>query len=252
MRRIPTIEGLDFLKLTWEGSQYRFFLFEWIEGRHITHCTESVAYTFGAMARKIHTLAADHVSTLPQISHREGSIKFLTILEDATYATTSECRDLLSSYLSDAKKHIDFAFKSAREFIMQSDLNPLNILWDESETIIGIVDFEHIGYTERVEGLAWLIKWYSRTEGLSSHEVSPKLAESLLTGYGADDYLLREDWDRIPDLLWLTGCLNWGFVEKTVRILNQPGPVSKMTLELDAHLTKYWERGKKLSALVIR
>jgi Ser/Thr protein kinase RdoA (MazF antagonist) len=248
MRCIPTTEGNDFLNLTWEGTQYLFLLFEWIEGQHITHCTESVAYTFGVLARKLHTLGTDYVSTLPQVSHREGSIKFLSILENAVNFTTNDCKALLSTYLSDAKKYIDLAFKSNnREFIMHSDLNPLNILWDDSETIIGIVDFEHIGYTERVEGLAWLIKWYSRTKGLASHEVSPQLAKSLLVGYGADEYLLREDWDRIPALLWLTGCLNWGFVDKTLRILNKPDP---NMLELDAHLTKYLERGNKLSTLV--
>ncbi|MEK1830292.1 phosphotransferase [Priestia megaterium] len=74
---------------------------------------------------------------------------------------------------------------------MQSDLNPLNILWDETDSITGIIDFEHIGYTDRIEGIAWLIKWYSRTQGIGNNEVSPRLAQSLLKGYGMRSFLIK-------------------------------------------------------------
>lgn len=249
MRQVPTAEGRDFGKLTWEGTRYRFLLFEWMEGRHITRCTGQVAHTFGVMVRQWHTLAADYDSPLPRVSHRDGSLKFVAMLEQASNTADSGCRGRLSAYLADARKRIEHAFQSSREYIMQSDLNPLNILWDDRGKIVGIIDCEHIGYTERVEGLAWLIKWYSRTEGLSSHEVSAELAASLLSGYGAEDCLRREDWERLPSLLWLTGCLNWGFVRKTLHLLNQSSQAS-MRRELDAHLAKYWERGEKLSALI--
>ena len=41
------------------------------------------------------------------------------------------------------------------EFIVQTDLNPLNVLWDSSEQIKGIVDFESISYVDRIEGLSF-------------------------------------------------------------------------------------------------
>ena len=128
---------------------------------------------------------------------------------------------------------------------MQSDLNPLNVLWDNEENIIGIVDFEHIGYTDRIEGLAWLIKWYSRTSGLGSHDVSPKLTESFLLGYRSHDFLRQEELLRLSSLLWITGCLNWGFVNKTINILKNGN-----RNQLYDHLAIFRERGIKLSSLV--
>ncbi|CAG7618147.1 phosphotransferase enzyme family protein [Paenibacillus allorhizosphaerae] len=250
MRPVAALSGNAYHKFIWNGAEYRFFLFEWIEGQHITRCSPSVASKMGAMVRQLHTLVADYECSLPKISHREGSRTFLGLLEEAACAAPPECRELLLPYIADAKKHIEHAYKSTREFLMQSDLNPLNILWDDKEQLIGIIDFEHIGYTERVEALAWLVKWYSRAEGLSSHEFSPALAHSLLEGYGAADFMYPEDWERLPSLLWLTGCLNWGFVEKTRRILNQTDSAGPMKMELDAHLSKYSGRGKKLGALI--
>ncbi|CAG7597191.1 Stress response kinase A [Paenibacillus solanacearum] len=250
MRPVPTVSGEDYHKLVWNGAEYRFFLFEWIEGRHITRCTDSVAYKIGALVRRLHALAANYECALPKISHREGSLTFLSMLEEAASAAPAECRKLLHPYIADAQRHIGQAHRSTREYRMQSDLNPLNILWDDKEQCIGIVDFEHIGYTERIEGLAWLIKWYSRTAGLFSHHVSPALAQSLLDGYRASDDLKPADWERLPSLIWLTGCLNWGFVDKTRRIVKQSISASQMKTELDAHLTKYTERGAKLGALL--
>lgn len=40
-----------------EKEWRRFVLFEWIEGEHITHCTESVSEKFSNMARKIHDIS---------------------------------------------------------------------------------------------------------------------------------------------------------------------------------------------------
>ncbi|UVI29371.1 phosphotransferase enzyme family protein [Paenibacillus spongiae] len=237
----------SFAKVSWNGAEYRFLLFEWIEGKHITHCTESVSYQFGQMARKLHDVSIAYPSSLPKDSHRIGSMKMMGILEDA-YASSdlsAANRSLLHDYILLAKWHIGSAYSSKLEFMMQSDLNPLNVLWDEEEHIVGIVDFEHIGYTDRIEGLAWLIKWYSRTKGLESHEVSPALAESLLSGYGARDFLGRDERIRLSSLIWLTGCFNWGFVHKTKKILE-----SKEHDRLAEHLAKFRERGLKLSALI--
>ncbi|NOU92665.1 phosphotransferase [Paenibacillus sp. LMG 31456] len=248
MRRKATASGSNYIQLIWNETEYRFFLFEWMDGRHITHCTETVAYQFGQLARKLHTVSSTYQSKLPKQSHLEGSKKYLHMLKEAaaTSNLSEQNESILSNYLNQVEEHIQIAYTTNLEFVMQSDLNPLNILWDEQETITGIIDFEHIGYTDRIEGLAWLIKWYSRTDGLGSHNVSPKLAQCLLEGYEAEDFLTSESWDRLRSLLWLTGCLNWGFTGKARTLITNPEAHAQLT----DHLNIYLQRGEKLMALV--
>lgn len=94
-----------------------------------------------------------------------------------------------------------------------------NFLESFKGEVIGIVDFESITYTDRVEGLAWLIKWYLRPYGIGSHEMSPDLAKAVLRGYDAEEILTQNDLSRLPSLLWLSGCLNWNFIDKTIGLL---------------------------------
>ena len=75
----------------------------------------------------------------------------------------SACKEL-REYINLATYHIECAYTSNLQFIVQTDLNPLNVLWDSSQCVKGIVDFESIGYVDRIEGLAFLIKWYFREQ----------------------------------------------------------------------------------------
>lgn len=180
-------------------------LFEWIEGKHITHCTTTISQSFGAFARKIHNISSKFTSHIfPQESHIKGYNEFYNLL--VAHANSSKLSPtttaLLKSYLDEIEHHIELAKTDSHEFIVQSDLNPLNILWNQREEIIGVVDFESITYTDKVEGLAWLIKWYSRMHGISSHEMSPSLAKSILQGYGTNELLSPNDLKRLPSLLW--------------------------------------------------
>ncbi|QGR00241.1 aminoglycoside phosphotransferase family protein [Paenibacillus psychroresistens] len=247
MRPKSTSMSKRFAEIIWHGVDYRFLLFDWIEGKHITHCTESVSFKFGKIARKFHDVSFNYNCTLPKESYIVGSMKMISILEKVllTANITDLNQSLLQEYIILAKEKIDCAYTSKLEFIMQSDLNPLNILWDNEENIVGVVDFEHIGYTDRIEGLAWLIKWYSRTKGIESHDVSPELTASLLLGYSAKGFLRQEERTRLSSLLWITGCLNWGFVNKTLKILEN-GDQN----HLAGHLTIFRERGLKLSSLI--
>ncbi|TKH11736.1 aminoglycoside phosphotransferase family protein, partial [Bacillus wiedmannii] len=49
--------GESFTFVTWNDKQYRFVLSNWIEGEHITHCTEAITKAFGKEARKIHDIS---------------------------------------------------------------------------------------------------------------------------------------------------------------------------------------------------
>lgn len=232
--------GDCFTLLTWNDEQYRFVLSGWIEGEHIAHCTEMMAEVFGKEARKIHDISSMfQSSTFQKKSHLDGYGEFIKLLENKG-CTSKE----LKGYIDFAKYHIECAHKSNLEFIVQTDLNPLNVLWDSNQSVKGIVDFESIGYVDRMEELAFLIKWYSRTEGIESHVVCSKVARAFLEGYGANNILTLKDYKRLSSLLWLSGSLNWNFVKKTMSLLGDESALVE-------HLRVYKRRGERLSSLLI-
>ncbi|PEX93340.1 hypothetical protein CN465_20635 [Bacillus cereus] len=232
--------GESFTFVTWNEEQYRFVLSTWIEGEHITHCTETIAEAFGKEARKIHDISSTFQSSIFQKkSHLDGYIEFIKLLENKS----STCKEL-QEYVNFAKYHIECAHTTDLEFIVQTDLNPLNIIWNSNPCVKGIVDFESIGYIDRIEGLAFLIKWYSRTEGIQSHEVCSKVARAFLEGHKASNILTSNDYKRLSSLLWLSGSLNWNFVKKTLSVLED-------ARRLEEHLKVYKIRGERLSSLLI-
>ncbi|WP_141499501.1 phosphotransferase [Bacillus toyonensis] len=232
--------GEPFTLVAWNDEQYRFVLSDWIEGEHITHCTENIAEAFGTEARKIHDSSnAFQSSIFQKKSHLDGYTQFIHMLESKA-STCGELRE----YIDLATYHIERAYASELEFIVQTDLNPLNVLWDSSQQAKRIVDFESISYVDRIEGLSFLIKWYSRTKGIQSHEVSPSVASAFLEGYKAHNILTLNDYKRLSSLLWLSGSLNWNFVKKTLSVISDER-------ELEEHLEVYRVRGERLSSLLI-
>ncbi|MBE7096613.1 phosphotransferase enzyme family protein [Bacillus cereus] len=232
--------GESFTFVTWNDEQYRFVLSTWMEGKHITHCTETMAEVFGKEARKIHDISSTFQSSIFQKkSHLDGYDEFIKLLENKS----GTCKEL-RGYIDLAKYHIECAHTTDLEFIVQTDLNPLNIIWNSSQCVKGIVDFESIGYVDRIEGLAFLIKWYSRTEGIESHEVCSKVARAFLEGYKAHNILTSNDYKRLSSLLWLSGSLNWNFVKKTLLVISDER-------ELEKHLEVYRVRGERQSSLLI-
>lgn len=232
--------GDSFTFVTWNEEQYRFVLSTWIEGEHITHCTETMGEVLGKEARKIHDISSPfQSSTFQKKSHLDGYGEFIKLLENKG-CTSKELR----GYIDFAKYHIECAHKSNLEFIVQTDLNPLNVLWDLNQSVKGIVDFESIAYIDRIEGLAFLIKWYSRTEGIQSHKVCSKVARAFLEGYKASNILTPNDYKRLSSLLWLSGSLNWNFVKKTLSLIGDESALVE-------HLRVYKRRGERLSSLLI-
>jgi Ser/Thr protein kinase RdoA (MazF antagonist) len=248
MKLVPETEGQPFTEIKWQNENFYFILFEWIDGQHITHGDENIAREFGKTARKFHDVSSVFTSSLfKKKSHLVGYEAFIGKLRNKilTSNISSENKKIVDEYLSVAKGQIELARTEKMDFIIQSDLNPLNVLWDEKRNVTGIVDFESIGYDDRIEGLAWLIKWYSRTEGIHSSEMSPALAEAFLQGYGAPDFLEEKDYSRLASLVWLSGCMNWNFVEDTASILE----TNDREL-LKSHIDFYKQRGEKLRLLI--
>ncbi|KKZ99415.1 hypothetical protein B4147_3999 [Bacillus wiedmannii] len=232
--------GESFTLVTWNEEQYRFVLSTWMEGEHVTYCTETMAEVFGKEARKIHDISSTFQSPIFQKkSHLDGYGEFIKLLENKG----GTCKEL-RGYIDLAKYHIESAHTNDLEYIVQTDLNPLNVIWDSNQCVKGIVDFESIGYVDRMEGLAFLIKWYSRTEGIESHEVCSKVARAFLEGYKVHNILTSNDYKRLSSLLWLSGSLNWNFVKKTLLVISDER-------KLEKHLEVYRVRGERQSSLLI-
>jgi Ser/Thr protein kinase RdoA (MazF antagonist) len=248
MRLVPVSNDMPFSTVEWDSVTYRFVLFEWIEGQHITHCDEYIAEEFGRVAREIHDRSsAYHTSVFPKKSHLDGYSHFVEELMNIVNldAISEGNLAMIRRYIENANHHLEVSRTREYDFIIQTDLNPLNVIWDENKTVIGIADFESIGYSDRIEGLAWLIKWYSRADGIHSKEFSPKVAKVFLKGYKAEDFITNQDLSRLASLLWLSGCLNWNFVKKTVELVDTNDSES-----LQNHFTAYEERGRRLMDLV--
>jgi Ser/Thr protein kinase RdoA (MazF antagonist) len=192
------------MDIEWENECYRFILFEWVEGQHITHFDENISEEFGRFARKFHDISSEfNSSVFVKKSHLVGYVEFISQVRD--YVKSSEISALnvkiIEDYLQSAVVHIETGRSDCMDYIIQSDLNPLNVLWNEKKQVIGIVDFESIGYGDRIEGLAWLIKWYSRTEGRYSLERSAAVARAFLKGYKAADFLEDNSLTRLASLV---------------------------------------------------
>ncbi|ARU60686.1 hypothetical protein CBW65_06000 [Tumebacillus avium] len=275
MRRVPPVNGEAFVTVQDDGGILRrVVLFEWLDGIHITAMTMETAFRMGEMARRYHDASNGFKSdVLPRMIHTDNYLETLNSLRSErdkftqpeergalldTYMLNTmdlaqegqlatEDLALLDAYLDQAEAMIKEAHRDPSELdhvIITSDINAINVLWDEQgQRITGIIDFEHISYSDRVQDLAWLMKWYSRNEGIQSHSVSGDLAQALMYGYRAHELLDADDYARFPALLWLSGCLNFNFVQRTTELMQKdPG-------QLRDHLAKYTERGKKLTAL---
>ncbi|WP_286166368.1 aminoglycoside phosphotransferase family protein [Bacillus sp. E(2018)] len=226
---------------------YRFVLFDWIEGHHITSYVGISAEKFGRAAREFQEIASQYTSDIfSKRSHTVGYTSFYDQLNNKLFNVEMSIHHSLQMkhYLEMCKFHLENAKTRELDFIVHSDLNPLNVLWDAEVRVKGFVDFESIGYTDRMEGLAWLIKWYSRTNGIHSREMSSEVAAEFLKGYQIDRDVLRFEKERLSSLLWLSGCLNWNFVNRTIHILEfEPE-------RLNEHLTWYRGRGDSLTDLL--
>ncbi|KQL42047.1 hypothetical protein AN960_01995 [Bacillus sp. FJAT-25509] len=249
MQVVKSRKNERFLSVLIENQSYRFILFKWIDGVHITKFNHLITEKVGMMAASFHETAAGfECNSFPKKSHLiayEGFVNRL-INELNSKDILKENKSLLSDYLELSKLHINNAQTEQFEFIIQSDLNPLNIIWDNEDlSIKGIVDFESITYVDRIEGLAWLIKWYSKTSENTSIAMSKQLVEKFMNKYCDHFQIGTEHIERLSLLLWLSGCINWGFYRKTSNL------IKTNENNLKPHLDYYLKRGKELEALLI-
>ncbi|HEU4964185.1 MAG TPA: phosphotransferase [Bacilli bacterium] len=251
MKRIPPRNGEAFVVVEdAAGKPYRCVLFTWIEGVHLKNVTPEMAGRLGALARRFHDESVGYeTNALPFSDHTEGQHTYLKMMrERMTNGTANLLPEevfALEAYLALAESYVKQGARAGEVMtgsrVMQTDLNHLNVLWDKAGTAIqGVIDFEHLFYSERVQELPWLLKWYGH---------SPTHAQALLEAYGAREVLTDEEWRRLPALLWLSGCLNWNFTAKTLALLETD--VADRAERLQAHLDAYRERGQTLLQMLI-
>lgn len=238
------------------GQKWTCCLFYWMDGHHVTANTVHTAARMGTLARQLHDVSLhQHDICFPYIDHTVAYQRWLGDLQRLSISRMPEpVRNFLQEYLNLAQFHLDTARhhkSSSLQPVISTDLNSLNILWNQDQQIVGIVDHEHIGATDRVQDLAWLIKWYARTESIESHTVSGRLAKILLAHYNSPTMLVPEEDPRLASLLWLSGCFNLHFVERTKQLAfdaeNNPGGYEQFL----RHLQTYRLRGERLSGLLI-
>ncbi|UKS54715.1 phosphotransferase enzyme family protein [Exiguobacterium acetylicum] len=252
MKRVqPTTDSSTFSTIQDDtGREWHCVLFDWIDGTHVTAQTNSSASKIGALLRQLHDIPVDLQFSFPVVDHTVAYRKWLHDLskEDTTIASIDQQN--LSNYLDLVQFHIYQAQRRSKNDlspVLSTDLNPLNILW-KNDHIVGIVDHEHISYSDRIQDLAWILKWYARNEGIHSFNVSPELAQTILENYDMKCFN-HDDFVRLESLLWLSGCFNFHFVQQTFKLLSDSIVSSE---ELSNHLERYRQRGKALISLLAR
>lgn len=247
MRQRKPDNGEYYVGFNFEGEYYRLILFDWIYGLHLTRITPSIAEKIGHFAREFHDAIEQSDFDLPFSNHNDGTTEFLRILLSSIQDVrlSLQEKELLDFYITKVESNIDIIQRvtnSSKNIIIQSDLNPMNILWDESNSIVGVVDFEHFCYSHRIHNYAWLLKWYSRTQGVGSHDADPILAKMIGSAYRFEEVFTKEEIKCLPFILWMTGCFNWNFIAKTKAILLS----EKKNDDLLIHLNNYLKRGESL------
>ena len=256
MERVKPEQDTFFTTITDpDGQNWTCCLFRWMDGHHVTANTIQTAARLGALARQLHDVSLHQQEIrFPYIDHTVAYQRWLGDLQLLSISRMPEpVRNSLQKYLNLAQQHLNTAQhhqSPSVQPVISTDLNSLNVLWDSDQQIVGIVDHEHIGATDRVQDLAWLIKWYARTEGINSHDVSGRFAKTLLDHYNSPTVLVPEDDPRLAALLWLSGCMNLHFVERTKQLAfdaeNNPTGYDQFQL----HLQTYRARGEQLSRLL--
>jgi Ser/Thr protein kinase RdoA (MazF antagonist) len=247
MKLVHNAEGEPFTEIEWKNECYHFILFEWMDGQHITHFDVNISEEFGRFAREFHDISSEfNSSVFVKKSHLVGYREFIRQVRNQIKISEISAVNvkMIEDYLQSAEDYIESGRSDCMDYIIQSDLNPLNVLWNDKKQVIGIVDFESIGYGDRMEGLAWLIKWYSRTDG-NSVDMSAAAARAFLKGYKAEDFLEENSLSRIASLLWLSGCMNWKFVNDTKTIIQTNNDEG-----LKKHIESYNLRGQRLLTMI--
>lgn len=124
MRLVPVFKDKPFSIVEWNSESYRFILFEWIEGQHISHCDENIAEEFGKVAREIHDISsAYHTSAFSKTSHLVGYSQFV---EELTISVNPAAipegnMAMIRRYIKNAKHHLEVSMTRKYDFIIQTD-----------------------------------------------------------------------------------------------------------------------------------
>lgn len=240
-------DGALFTHVIWKEMEYRLLVFKWLDGRQVDCSDEKTAYTVGQLVKRMHQVTEDQPTAhLLEINgkrdYQERWQKIMALLSSTKLSGDVQAQ--VAKYIQIAAEEIATAFESKAGPVIpiHGDLNFPNLFWDNTlDEVTGIIDFDSIGLAERVNELAWIVKWYSRAQGIHKEQFSLDLARQVFRGYDAYNVLTADEMVRFPSFVWLHSCLNNNFLKHFCDSLEKGD-----TLAL---LQKYTDRGEKFLSI---
>jgi hypothetical protein len=168
--------------------------FDWLTGEIADVADGARAFAVGQLLARIHGCNLPGDDALPVHNASRAAV-------DALQRLDGQIDDRFLARAGSVVERLGAA--GLAPTVSHGDCNFPNVLW-RSDTVVGLVDFDQIGFVDPLEELAYAVKWWSRPRGIEVHEHDPALAGAVFDGYAAPAI----DRQRLADLLWLTGCLN--------------------------------------------
>jgi hypothetical protein len=201
--RVFRAAGLPFMQLARGPIEMEGFVvvaFAWADARPRVTPDIETARAVGALLRAFHDVGRRvDASGLPR--HDVAAMARRSLVELADVAP--------AAFLRRAEEVVTrLHARVPRPIVTHGDLNLPNVLFEPP----CVVDFDQIGAQDPYEELAWVIKWWSRRDGVGDNKHEPALARAVLDGYDE-----RIESGALAPILWASGCLNANGAAKLVR-----------------------------------
>jgi Ser/Thr protein kinase RdoA (MazF antagonist) len=224
-------------------------VFEWAEGQALSRVDPVQAGSIGHWLGRSHLVFENRnwpTSALPCSHDFELHARWCADIRELVLGD-AETAALLGEHIGACERRID-ALRSALDtprLVVHGDFNLPNVLWADAGRNFGtVVDFDQIGLSRAIEDLAWVVKWY----GLRGASPDPfDHLVPLIASYAAQRPIAAREWRCLPELLWLAGGMNYNFVLKVARAIDQPRIQRNHSLR--ALQRDYRERSERLEAI---
>lgn len=250
MRPVPSRDG-DRLRtdVALANGVARLAVFAWAEGESLARVDAGQAAQIGHWLGRAHAAFESEPwpeAGLPRSHDVEVHAHWCAEVRDIA-GRERGAAEALGDHLAACERHVDKmrADIEARRIVVHGDFNLPNVLWiDGGRTLGTVVDFDQIGLSRAIEDLAWVVKWY----GLRGSAANPiEHLTPLIEHYAAQRPIPAEEWRCLPSLLWLSGGMNYNFVLKVLRAMEQPR--AHRDASLHALAQDYRSRSERLESL---
>lgn len=247
----PSGNPAGWIKVESSAGSGRLVVFEWADGRTLTHVDRRQTARIGHLLGKSHALMEGFDlpgrDAFPMCHDYELHAHWAN---DARRVVEGmpDIAAVLAPYLDACDGQVEFLRRrlDTPTLVVHGDLNLPNVLWSPSgEDVDTIVDFDQIGLSRAIEDLAWVVKWYGvRSDSMDALDN----LVALLENYLAQRALSPAEWASLPALLSLNSGMNYNFVLKLARIA-EVWPISGGDELLGKLVRDYRERSERMHAL---